>query len=178
MVLYPGYHVGQQVDAFLVQHDMQDDDEAKIKLFEAAQSIVAAAAREHDKHEDEDEEHQRMHAMHHQAMASLSASPPRLAAGTASFHTGASGSRVASVAGALGSNVGNNSHHQPLRTGRRCRVRIALPSSVPGAPGQTIETVMNENEDLVALSKRIGMQHGLSLQFQDKVLQQLRAAFK
>jgi DNA-binding IscR family transcriptional regulator len=36
---------------------------------------------------------------------------------------------------------------------------------------------MNEHEDLVALSKRIAAQHGLTQQFQEKVLQQLRAAF-
>ena len=170
MILYPGYHVGQQVDAFLVQHDMQDDDEAKLKLIEAAQSIVAAAAREHDQHEDEDEEHRLQHQQQHQAMAT---SPQRLASGTASFHSGSTSITATAAAAAAASAASRP------KAGRKCRVRIALPNSSGGAgPGQTIETVMNEHEDLVALSKRIAAQHGLTPQYQERVLTQLRAALK
>ena len=181
MILYPGYHVGQQVDAFLLEHDMQDNDEAKAKLLQAAQTIVAAAAREHDQHEDEDEEHQRMHAAQHQAMNSLSVSPQRLAAGTASFHSGSVASRSA-AAGGLGGASGSLSAAAAAATGRPLagrsrRVQIKLPHSGGSGPGQIIETIMNEHEDLVALSKRIAAQHGLTQQFQEKVLQQLRAAF-
>lgn len=140
MILFPGYHVGQQVDAFLTQHEMQDDDEARAKLFEVAKEFVVNAARQHDQHEGEDAAVKEMLALNHQN--ALLAKPSRL----------------------TGTGAG---------PGRKIRVRIALPNG-----GQVIETVMNENDDLVAISKRISRDHGLSAQYQERVLEQLRSAFK
>jgi len=39
--IYPGYHVGRQVDTFLVQHGLEDDDDARYKLTRAAEQIAA-----------------------------------------------------------------------------------------------------------------------------------------
>jgi hypothetical protein len=39
--IYPGYHVGRQVESFLVQHGLEDDDEARHKLTRAAEQIAA-----------------------------------------------------------------------------------------------------------------------------------------
>ena len=39
--IYPGYHVGRQVETFLVQHGLEDDDDARLKLTRAAEQIAA-----------------------------------------------------------------------------------------------------------------------------------------
>jgi len=163
MVLYPGYHVGQQVEAFLVKHNLQDEDDVKAKLLEAAQSIVVAAAR----HEDEDE----AHAANHRSP--LLTAPPRLAAGTQSFNVhGASFSQHVSAAAPAAASSG------PRGLGRKVRVRIALPNPTGSGPGQSIETLMHEHEDLAAVAKRIARENGLTQNFQDRVLQQLRQTFR
>ncbi len=38
--IYPGYHVGRQVETFLVQHGLEDDDDARFKLTRAAEQIA------------------------------------------------------------------------------------------------------------------------------------------
>ena len=164
MVLYPGYHVGQQVDAFLVQHAIEENEDAKAKLVEAANKVVAALARQHDAHEDEDPEHQQQHHLNHQN--ALLTAPPRLASGTASFAQPTPGGRSPSP------NTSSRYAQPTPKAGRKCRVRIQLPN------GESLETVMRDNEDLVGLSKRIALQHGLTGDYQERVLQQLRAAFK
>ena len=39
--IYPGYHVGRQVETFLVQHGLEDDDDSRYKLTKAAEQIAA-----------------------------------------------------------------------------------------------------------------------------------------
>lgn len=39
--IYPGFHVGRQVDAFLIQHGLDDDDDARRKLTSAAEQLAA-----------------------------------------------------------------------------------------------------------------------------------------
>lgn len=171
MILYPHYHVGQQVDAFLVQHSIEDNEDAKAKLVEAAKKVVAAAARQHDAHEDEDVEHQQQHIANHQN--TLLTAPPRLASGTASFSNLPHGSAMSASPASRHTHVNGSGAVGSGKLGRKCcRVKISLPS------GKQIETLMRENEDLVALSKRIAGDYGLTPQYQEKVLHQLRATFK
>ena len=65
------------------------------------------------------------------------------------------------------------SSSQPKLT-KRCKVRIQLPDFAGGA----IETVVREGEDLMEAAKVIAKEHNLSLGYQQKVYDQLRAAFK
>lgn len=58
--------------------------------------------------------------------------------------------------------------------GRKCRIRIQLPDSTVGS----IETVVRDGEDLLLVSKRIASEYKLSMGFQQKVYDQLRATFK
>lgn len=170
MILYPHYHVGQQVDAFLVQHSIEDNEDAKAKLVAAAKNVVAAASRQHDAHEEEDVEHQQQHIANHQN--ALLTAPPRLASGTASFSNLPRGSAMSASPASRHTQATGSGVIGSGKLGMKCRVKISLPS------GEQIETLMNENEDLVALSKRIAGDYGLTPSYQERVLHQLRAVFK
>ena len=39
MIIYPGYHLGRQIEAFLLQHNMEDDDAARHKLVNIATQL-------------------------------------------------------------------------------------------------------------------------------------------
>lgn len=39
MIIYPGYHLGRQIEAFLLQHNMEDDDGARHKLVNIATQL-------------------------------------------------------------------------------------------------------------------------------------------
>ena len=40
MTVYPGYHLGRQVEAFLLQHNMEEDDNARHKLMNVAAQVA------------------------------------------------------------------------------------------------------------------------------------------
>lgn len=40
MTIYPGYHLGRQVEAFLLQHNMEEDDNARHKLINVAAQVA------------------------------------------------------------------------------------------------------------------------------------------
>jgi hypothetical protein len=57
---------------------------------------------------------------------------------------------------------------------KKCKIRIQLPDFAGGA----IETVVREGQDLGEVARAIAVEHNLSWGYQQKVYDQLRAAFK
>jgi hypothetical protein len=47
MTIYPGYHLGRQVEAFLLQHNMEDDDNARHKLINVASQLAQRYFQQH-----------------------------------------------------------------------------------------------------------------------------------
>lgn len=240
MTIYPNYPIDHQVDAFLVQHSMEEDSQAREKLIIAARNSL------------QDANSSRLPELTGQggqplmtpvkssssAMSTTKAtlpstpmttssvqplvSTPLKSGGSATVSAGGTGSAAtnpSTLGGApsnsnsltnsttkspvstLGNSTGINNtpltpsdkradlsaslqslpstkkklatSSQPKKA-RKCRVRIQLPDY----SGDPIETIVKEGEDLLEVSKTIAAEHGLSVGYQQKVFDQLRAAFK